>query len=237
MMAFDAYELRARIAPTLVVCCPLVVPLAYITIKTSPNAVTGSLLGAVAIGMLYAFSLVIRYLGKQIEPSLWQSWGGPPTTVLLAGDKPGLSDSQRQLIKERCKNSYGVDLNAVSSRADLYEKIDQVFPQVRATIRKREPGGLWLTHDAEYGFWRNLYASIRLWAFVALGAALSGYFVILTSLSWGIVIIAQGIFFALVALIVGPHIKRKELHESADRYAQTAWLSFLEATDPKAKPI
>ena len=73
MFVFDAYEIRARLAPALVVASPWVfVGVALIQQSTSTLAST-SAAATVFLALLYGFSFAVRNLGKRIEPGLWSS--------------------------------------------------------------------------------------------------------------------------------------------------------------------
>src|SRR5436309_16133338 len=82
MLSFDTYNLRARIAPVFVVLIPLILAIS----AWAPGALSVEVGGAAVI-VSVGFSMLIaqfgRNFGKRRENSLWEGWGGPPTTQLL----------------------------------------------------------------------------------------------------------------------------------------------------------
>ena len=78
----DPYERQARLWPALLTLLPL---LAMLSVLYGPMMSTfTALLGlAGSCGMLYALANIARELGKRLEPKLYTSWGGKPTTQLL----------------------------------------------------------------------------------------------------------------------------------------------------------
>jgi hypothetical protein len=79
---FDHYSFRARLQPAFLALVPIAVG---VMAWAQPGArwVTAlwSLLGAA--GFTFFLANVARNRGKSIEPKLWASWGGAPTTLLL----------------------------------------------------------------------------------------------------------------------------------------------------------
>jgi hypothetical protein len=51
--------------------------------------------------------------------------------------------------------------NADPKRAD--ELITQAFNRIRTEIRNKDPNGLWFIENVNYGFYRNLLGSRKLW--------------------------------------------------------------------------
>lgn len=80
---FDAYGLRARLLPTLLVVLPATIVVAILlpSIYTTLARIFGSL-GVVAVGLFF-LAHVIRARGRQLEKRLYVEWGGIPTTAWL----------------------------------------------------------------------------------------------------------------------------------------------------------
>src|ERR1700730_13897443 len=79
---FDHYSFRARLQPAFLTLLPLVVgALAW----AEPGAKWFTLLGSLlsTAGLTFFLANFARNRGKAIEPALWKSWGGAPTTLLL----------------------------------------------------------------------------------------------------------------------------------------------------------
>jgi hypothetical protein len=77
---FDAYSRRARLAPLALAAAP-----AAFLLAGSLSAIerTGAILGFVVSAIGLAACGLVRDRGLAIQPSLWESWGGAPTTRLL----------------------------------------------------------------------------------------------------------------------------------------------------------
>ena len=75
---FDAYSLKAQWAPVLFAVAPMAI--------AAPALVgTRGLIGSAALFACLppVLAQTARNRGKALEPALWASWGGPPTTRLL----------------------------------------------------------------------------------------------------------------------------------------------------------
>src|SRR5258708_33616183 len=79
---FDAYTRRARLQPALLA----ILPIGIAILVWFPNSLTewgvfASLL--TSAGGMALLARIARIRGKRIEPSLFEEWGGKPTTVAL----------------------------------------------------------------------------------------------------------------------------------------------------------
>src|ERR1700720_1892352 len=85
---FDHYRFRARLQPALLTLLPAAVG---IFAWTGPGVKWQSALWTLfgTAGGTFFLAILARNLGKQLEPGLWQSWGGSPTTQLLRHAGPG----------------------------------------------------------------------------------------------------------------------------------------------------
>jgi hypothetical protein len=138
-----------------------------------------TLLGAT--GATYFLAMLARNQGKRVEPGLWQSWGGPPTTQLLrhAGPaNPVLRDRWHKSLARLLGKPFPTseeERNDPAAADRLYEAaVRLLIEQTRDA--KRLP--LVFKENVHYGFCRNLYAmrptgivvsSIALLASVAAG--------------------------------------------------------------------
>src|SRR5436853_2064942 len=80
---FDAYGLRARLLPALLLVLPaaVVFSLLFPALYATLARVFGSL-GVVAVGLFF-LAHVIRARGRLLEKRLYSEWGGIPTTAWL----------------------------------------------------------------------------------------------------------------------------------------------------------
>jgi len=144
---FDQYEIRARIAPTVLVLSPLIFALFFVLLVVSESVATslGGVVG-VALLMAYALSFLTRYLGKRLERGLWARWDGAPTTRILRWRDPTLDDVTKRRLHVRAEEVSGVTLSNREEEAgdpeEADERISRSFVQVRATVRREDPEGL-----------------------------------------------------------------------------------------------
>jgi hypothetical protein len=77
----DPYERQARLYPALLAGLPIIV---MATILYGSNSiVTAASTVAASCGGLYLLGNIARERGRRLEPILYESWGGKPTTQLL----------------------------------------------------------------------------------------------------------------------------------------------------------
>lgn len=227
----DSYELKARVAPGLVLVVPLMVDGLYAApILSNWPVFTAS--SAVGLALLYALGLLVRSLGERVQPQLWTSWGGPPSTRMVRHRDNRFGDHLKDLIYQSLSGELSVDLLSDDeeaknpSRAD--KEIEDAFRQVREYLRANDPHGLWTSHNAEYGFYRNLLGSRGLWSIVALGSAI---FAALYGVRHGSgpanpASLINAICFGF-AIYLGWGVLPSATREAGEQYAESAWLAFL----------
>lgn len=155
----DPYERKARLWPALIAVFPLIVTIellysAQISILSNIAAIGG------AFGLIYLLTNLSREFGKRIEPTLFEYFGGKPTTQLLRH-----RDSTIESVTKARYHNY------------LSKKIDHPFPTQEQETKNPQvaddiyqSGVRWLlnkTRDTQrfsllfkeninYGFRRNL---------------------------------------------------------------------------------
>ncbi len=228
MNTIDAYELRARLAPALITISPWVLVAVALLQPVSQSVLGSSAVGVVFIALLYALSLVVRHQGRRVENRLWDSWGGPPSTVLLSDADDTFSKVTKSEIRTYLTDIFGLKNVGSADVTEDAQNIQEMFRQVRQYIRTHDPGGLWFKHNAEYGFLRNLYGSCRLW-FVnsAIAAAICGYlwFEGVGSVPRTLCII--GLVFMVLSILMRFFAIPGAVRTAAFRYAESSWTSFL----------
>jgi hypothetical protein len=99
---FDHHSFRARLQPAFLALLPIAIG-AFAWAQPDAKwltAIWGVLLSA---GFTFLLANVARNWGKSIEPKLWNSWGGAPTTQLLRHSGPAIQYSESVGIKIRPK--------------------------------------------------------------------------------------------------------------------------------------
>ena len=181
MGSLDTYQHRSRVQPAFLCFLPATFTLAA-TFGFARGPVTGLLAIAGATGLTYLIAIFVRDRGRRIEPALWESWGGKPTTQLLrAPVDDNLGALRRrwkvmsQLQPELRRHD---DVDAPSDEA-----IDDYVGFLREVTRNNDDYRLVATENAGYGFRRNmlglrplgmiLSGAAAIWAVTALGIALA----------------------------------------------------------------
>lgn len=238
MSIFDSYEIRARIAPSIIVSFPLVVTLYSLAldIPSSWDWLLGASLFALAF--VYGFSFLVRHLGKRIEPDLWKSWGGAPSVRFLRWRDDffdeALTSQMHSAVSLLCQRGLPSPNEEREAPKTGDEKIDQAFKQVRAIVRREDQEKLWDKHNAEYGFNRNLLGSREVWMLISiLGVVICGvaYFVQPSEVLIGALIL-NGLCLCF-AIFFGRWLLPKTTKEAADRYAESVWSCFLAIANRK----
>lgn len=230
----DSYELKARVFPALLLAISVAAGfLGYLDgLQHSwVQVLTG---GGVWVVAAYPLSFVARYLGRRIEPGLWETWGGPPSTRLARWSDDTLGEDLKTQLHAAAKALCEVQLlgrqeeAADPNRADW--QIGSAFQVARGVLRRRDPAGLWYTHNAEYGFSRNLLGSRSLWLALSVVGCLAAatpmwYGQSLTALDrLGFGIAALSL---LLALGIGWLVLARHTSQCAERYAESAWTALI----------
>ncbi|SRR6266567_225761 len=161
---FDHYSFRARLQPALITLLPAAIGVfAWTGPGDKGMSALWTLLGTA--GTTYFLAITARNAGKQLEPKLWESWGGTPTTQLLRHSGPA-----NPVLLERWHNQLarvvGVSLPTRDEETADPKKADQVYEAaVRLQIGKtRDTKAFPLVYKelVHYGSCRNLFALRKL---------------------------------------------------------------------------
>lgn len=159
---FDHYSFRARLQPAFLALVPLAVSvMAWAQPGTKWVTALWSLLGAA--GFTVFLANVARNRGKSIEPKLWESWGGTPTTQLLR-HRGEANPALRERWHQQLAKLLGRPMPTPEEEAENPNAADALYEAgTRLLIGK--------TYDAKsypfvyrdnvnYGFCRNLYGRL-----------------------------------------------------------------------------
>jgi hypothetical protein len=227
----DPYELKARIAPGLILSVAVLVDVvcSFPVLSSLPLFAAS---GVCSLALIYGLGNFARARGEAIEPSLWSRWGGPPSTRFLRHRDQQFGDGLKSSIREELYRRFAVNLLSPDEEArnsDLADKeIVDSFRQVRSYLRKNDPDGLWQKHNIEYGFCRNMLGCRVVWVFLSL-AALA--FAVVNATRTGQGLINPGSIIGLMslacALYAGWFLLPNGTKRVAEGYAETAWMEFL----------
>lgn len=230
----DEYELKARIAPGLIVVLPALVDLIYLVpvLGNWPVFAAG---GIITLVLLYGLGHVIRAEGQQLEPELWKQWGGPPSTRLMRSNDTFFGAELKNAIRSAVTQEFSITLpTPVEEKKDPSgsdKEIADAFGRVRGFLRRSDPAGVWQKNNIEYGFCRNLLGGRMLWASVAAGSTVVAFWHAATSHSG---FLNPAVLVSCISLIcagyVGWRVLPKATKRIAERYAELAWTTFLQVS-------
>ena len=183
MQIFDPYTFRARIQPALVVVLPLGFVM-FALLPGHPFFVTAffGLLGAA--GGTAVVAQVGRDRGRKKEPSLWRSWGGPPTTRLLRHRRISGDITLESGLREQVEEWIGHPLPTQPEEEACPKWADTKYEEAAASLREatrdmsRFP--LVFAENTNYGFRRNL------WGLRPVGTSIA---VVLVFFSWTLLLL------------------------------------------------
>ena len=235
----DPYELKARVAPGLIVALPLLVAAFYAApvLSSWPIFAASSVC---SLALLYGLSHIVRARGRAIEAELWDRWGGPPSTRLMRHRDNTFGWDLKLSIQGALSRKFSVRLLTPDEEGKNPDRADKTivdaFRQVRQYLRQHDPDGLWFKHVVEYGFCRNLLACRVMWVLVALSAtAFAAFYGVSTGA--GVLNPASGIGCVsfLCALYFGWGLLPDAVKRIGESYADSAWMSFLRTSEEEEK--
>src|SRR4051794_35638489 len=150
----DAYTRKARLAPAALAALPAAALLGGgLLTPTRASSVLAMAFGGVGI----LICGLVRDAGLRLQPALWASWGGPPTTRRLRW-RDAENPAAVQRLHERLNPLLSHRLpTAAQERKDPVDA-DRRYDEAVATLRTRtrDPAryGLVLAENMEYGFRR-----------------------------------------------------------------------------------
>ena len=157
---FDHYSFRARLQPALLTLLPAAIG---IFAWTGPGVKWQSALWTLfgTAGGTFFLAILARNLGKQIEPGLWHSWGGSPTTQFLR--HAGIGNPVLRVRWHKCLSKLlGESMPTAEQEAANPTGADHTYNAgVKLLINKtRDTKKFHLLYkeNVQYGYCRNLYA-------------------------------------------------------------------------------
>jgi hypothetical protein len=156
----DAYEMRARIAPVIIVALPAI----FTTLKEIFD-VSGweniTITGIVAITLLTLLAQLGRSRGKAIEHKLFRQWGGKPTTVLLRHHNTQIDvKTKRRLHKILNSNIEDIQIPTLQEETEAPVEADNIYDSavywLRSNTSDKKKFDRLHEENISYGFRRNL---------------------------------------------------------------------------------
>ncbi len=172
---FDHYSFRARLQPALLALLPAAIG---IIAWTGPGVKWQSALWTLfgTAGGTYFLAMLARNLGKNLEPELWKSWGGAPTTQLLRHSgvaNPIMRERWHKYLSKKLGRPFPTkqeELANPNSADDVYYAAVKL--QIGKT-RDTKKYHLLYKENTHYGFCRNLLAMKIIGVIISLLGAVS----------------------------------------------------------------
>lgn len=153
----DRYTMSARVMPALIVLVPIGAVLAGLALG-KPLTFVGLPLAA---ALSFLLGDIVRGAGRRAQDSLWEEWGGPPTTQRLRWRGSSDTDATAQLHRDV---SAATDIDLPTQEAETsdpaaadkrYERAVRRLIDLVAANPVQHPH---VQHElTTYGFRRNLY--------------------------------------------------------------------------------
>lgn len=227
-LMLDAYRLRARVSPSLLLASPAM----SLLVAVGFSSVT---LGVLSCGATAVLAIVLSEqvadMGRDLEKRLFRSWGGTPTSQRLRlSDTADLAATNaRRAAVETATGSALPTLD--DEKQDLEEAMrgyGRALDQVRARLREDEGNKILADVTASYGFRRNCLAVRRYGLAAAVIGTLMATILWLTSVGGSP---ASFLGAALVDVVLGAFwwamVTAEWVRRDAERYATQFFHTLL----------
>ena len=239
----DAYDVKARLIPTVIILLPVVWTAYYIwpALLSNPFVLAGS--GTTLLSSAYLATMCVRVLGVRFGLHFWRRDGGVPSTRLARMRDPFLQHEQKTRIQRAVFLRFGIRLlplqEELSNPDEADRRISAAFREVKECLRQSSQSSLLEKHNADYAFARNLCESRSVFIFfAAAGLILCGFnpgripmsantFYELPHAWIFNVGCCLNLAFLLFGIIFGWLLLPGMLRLHAECYARRAWLTFL----------
>jgi hypothetical protein len=174
-LPIDAYDLRARLFPALIVSLP-VVAFVYGALPSARSfwgGVSGTVLGAAVLFALMRFG---RDRGARLQKHLYKLWGGTPTTIMLRHRDQSLDPYTKERYKRTLARLSGLTFPSEPEELAHPKEADDIYDSAVRNLlehRRRQSDKLVFNENCNYGFVRNLVGLKRVGLVIvslALGA-------------------------------------------------------------------
>jgi hypothetical protein len=237
---FDLYEIKARVVPSIIILLPFIILILMWIGFDKYDATSSVFTGIIGIVTLYACGQLFAKMGRNMQIILFKKWGGTPSIQIIRWKDNTLSNEQKENIINKVKKILEYEMPTLEEEENdpkvADDRRDMIFKDIRSYLYENESKGLWREHLAEYGFARNLIAPsyiAGLLGMISGAAALYKYYES-SEAHWvwyGIVCCIWSISF-----IIGRHTFLLSFtRHMAFRYAESAWLAFLNSGRKKGE--
>jgi len=168
----DPYERQARLYPALLAGLPVIVMATALYGTNSVITAAGSV--AASCGVLYLLANIARERGKRLEPMLFESWGGKPTTQLLRHRDRTVEGPTKQRYHRFLAGKVRLEFPVEAAEAANPVFADEVYQSsIRWLLnhtRDKKNFALLFEENIAYGFRRNSYALKNIGIVTSIGS-------------------------------------------------------------------
>ena len=201
MMIFNAYVLKARIMPTILIAIPILVFIYFFANQELNGFIDGVLKSKlmfnipIFIVILFCMSEGCRLLGKNwFERRYFRQEKQMPTTTFLLYSNNHYSEEYKDKVREKILHDFKIPLlTKEQERIDIdgaYRRIIEVMALIRHKLHTNK---FLLQHNIEYGFFRNLIGGSP------IGVLLSAFNILFFSLY---VHIPMPVYISIITLVL-----------------------------------
>jgi hypothetical protein len=223
-LPFDAYTLKARIAPALLVLLPLMATV-YAWLPSATDLSLLAWLTPVGVAALVALAWETGRAGRRMQGELFASWGGAPTTQLLRhsnGELPGADKERYYNVLRLHRPDLAIPTAQIEGNDPAHA--DAVYENAVAWLREQTRDArrfpLVADENATFGFHRNLLAHRT----VGYSACIVGVIGSTAALFLPHAVVSRGLFALIVSGVVAILIARitqgARVRESGFNYAR-----------------
>ncbi len=156
----DPYERQARLYPALLAGLPVIVMMTVL--YGSNSVVTAASTVAASCGGLYLLANIARERGRCLEPILFKSWGGKPTTQLLRHRDKTIEGPTKRRYHAFLAGKINIEFPDETAEGANPALADDIYQSaVRWLLnhtRDKKDFALLFEENISYGFRRNSYA-------------------------------------------------------------------------------
>ena len=223
MNLFDAYEIRARLFPAIIIVSPLIIPIIPLMKIFNMEFTEAVYIIAIFFAVCYLIAMKVRFLSKEKVKDLVKEWGGLPSTQLMLNTNSVFHTITKNTLRKKIDTEFGIKITPSSENeeVDIYES----FRLVRARLRDEK--SLTFKQNCEYGFLRNLYGGYVWWLWITFISLLSsGGLIIYDASNLHILALSMSVLYLVIVLSSSRKVQKKNLKKAAFIYAETAWTEY-----------
>lgn len=156
---FDAYDRKARLAPSMLAVTPLLTSAIFGFENTAALERVATLL--VAVGGLWLLADMSRGLGRAKQQALFKRWGGTPSIQLLRHSDstidPHTKARYHACLRAKSKVALPTAQEEATNPLDADARFDSALQWLLQHTRDKKRFALLAAENATYGFRRNGY--------------------------------------------------------------------------------